>query len=84
MVDIPHLLKKKNQEQFEEYLMQMQLSIATNNRIMEDEKYTELIQNLTKNLENETQENTDNKLDRQAFETLRLMTSQGANFTGRR
>lgn len=85
MVDIPYLIKKKREKEMNEYVMQMQLNTATNNRIMRDEDYQEFIRNLTKSLEdNEGKSNVDNnKLDRHKFEVLRFMTNRGANFTGR-
>lgn len=80
MVDIPDLLEKKRKEEKAEYHMQLLLQIAANSRALKDEGYDEFVRNLTKDFEKETT----NKLDRQALETLRLMTKQGANKTGGR
>lgn len=85
MVDIPYLLKKKRQSDVEDYILQMRMTIATNQRVMEDEQYKEFITELMKNIESSSSNNeaTGEKFDRQAFETLRFMTKQGANFLGR-
>ncbi|MEN2464906.1 hypothetical protein [Ornithinibacillus sp. JPR2-1] len=80
MVDIPKLIEKKRKEQLADYFMQLQLSIASNNRVMEEEDYHNLVRNLTKILEEENK-TEQNKLDRQKLEALRLMTNQGANRT---
>lgn len=83
MVDIPNLLEKKRKEEKADYHMQLLLHIAANSRALKDEGYEEFVRNLTKDFEKK-QENNANKLDRQALETLRFMTNQGANRTGGR
>lgn len=85
MVDIPYLIKRKREKETNDYLMQMQLQTATNNRVMEDESYQKLIRNLTKGFEegSKKQNNDKNEFDRHKFEVLRFMTNRGANFTGR-
>lgn len=82
MVDIPGLVEKKRNERAAEYFMQLQLLIASNNRSLPDEGFENMVRNLTKNLEGEETKQETNKLDRQALETLRFMTNQGANRTG--
>lgn len=83
MVDIPELIANKRKQQSADRLMQLQLSLAANNRVMETDSYRGLIQNLTKDLEDRVGEQATDKLDRHAFEALRFMTNQGANRTGK-
>lgn len=86
MKDIPQLIEEKHtknrQEKINEYFIQLQLMIASNDRAMDPDDYKHLVRNLTKNLEDNESKNDTDKLDRQALETLRLMTSMGANRTG--
>lgn len=84
MADIPKLVVKKRKEKLLDYFMQLQLAIASNNRVLEEDDYTNFVRNLTKNLENEDKTEQSNKLDRHGLEALRLMTNMGANKTGGR
>lgn len=82
MVDIPGLIEKQYAKERQEYFTQLQLKIAANNRVMDEDIYKNLIRNLTKNLD--SQNAKAEKLDRHALEALRLMTNAGANKTGGR
>jgi len=81
MKDLPGLIKRKRDEEADDYFMRLQLSLASNNRILEDESFKTLVRNLTKHLEGGGSKQDTNKLDRHALEALRLMTNQGANKT---
>jgi hypothetical protein len=82
MVDIPKLIEKKRKQQLANYFMELQLLIASNNRVLDEDNYENFVRNLTKNLENEEDKAKQNKLDRHGLEALRLMTNMGANKTG--
>lgn len=81
MVDIPKRLVNLQKEKKSDYLMNLQLAIASNNRSLENDPFNNLVRNLTKNLE---EKNDADKLDRNALEALRFMTNMGANKTGGR
>lgn len=82
MADIPNLIQEKFKNKNIDYFLQFQMMLASNNRVMKDETYKEFVRNLTKNLENNDKNSNAEKLDHHALETLRLMTSKGANRTG--
>lgn len=84
MVDIPEAIKEKYRERNIEHFVQFQMMLASNNRVMDEDNYKKFIENLTKNLRDDRSETGQGEeLDRHAFETLRLLTQQGANRTGR-
>ncbi len=84
MADIPKAIEKKAQFMNNDYFLQFQMMLASNNRIMQDENYEEFVRNLTKNLEDSEGKQEADKLDHHALEALRLMTNKGANKTGGR
>lgn len=84
MVDIHKLIKEKQTAEYAGYFMQLQLLLASNNRVLKDEEYKTFFESLTKPLKEKDGANNKGKLDRGAMEVLRFMTNRGANFQGRR
>lgn len=69
MVDIPDLLKMKQDKELADRLTLLNLLIASNNRVIEDRNYQDMVQNLIPG-----EKNNRNKFNREAIEKLRSMS----------
>lgn len=75
MTDIPKLLEEKAKQRTKDYLQQIMLHLATNNRFMEESEYKQFIDGLTIGLG----EPVSQEFNREKFEELRMLTNMGAN-----
>lgn len=78
MADIPKLLEEKAKQRTQEYLQQLMLHLATNNRAMEESEYKKFMNEITKGIS----EPIDQEFSRDKFEQLRMLTNMGANRLG--
>jgi hypothetical protein len=75
MVDLAKLLEAKRKQSAYSRLNDVFMTIATNNRGMEDSEYKKFIGGLNKELGIKAE----NKFNRDKFEQLRAMTEMGGN-----
>lgn len=75
MVDLQKLLESKRKQDALQQLNSVFMSIATNERTMDDVEYKKLINGLNKTIGIKTAD----KFDREKFEQLRAMTNIGGN-----
>jgi hypothetical protein len=75
MVDLSKLLEVKRKQNASRRLNDLLMTVATNNRAMDDAEYKKFIGGLNKELGIKAE----NKFNRDKFEQLRAMTEMGGN-----